>query len=574
MSAAKTEDRFDSWPVFLFILLALCFIGKVVLLYFTIDRGFDIGDEGDLLLMYRNYHFYSYNFFSKLSHSFFIRDLNPIYQYRVYKYLCDFYSCAFLAFSLSIWFHRSFSIHNPFSKVYLVAGSILFSLLGLGLSPYSPTQSYNDLTNVFMSSIIGLLLILLSMPKDTVIYVEIAICFVMGVILYFQTAVKMEISMILAAILIFILSLFPERKLLLRLGYMISILAGFGFVIIAFDPNPYQPVTADLKKEASYSIISILYLYISRDFYHLAFLAITVLCLYLRSLFKEEIYFFLILAIALPMMLGYYFYRVDLYNLQIDFQLCILASLLFLWYDQMRKADPAESPFKLSLKTEFLFFLIIMFPAILIAGTNSPLTEAFPLVSFPWFSLAGIIISWLWHSRPMRNYVLILSLCLMASSSYQFINNRILHPFMLKQNIFKSYITNPYLYNIKTDSVTIAFCGQMKELVGKNGFVPGDTIVTMGFTSGIAYMLEASMELTAFYLPDGWGDHYNCYCLSQLHRLPKFVILPTDQILKFDSCSQGHTKAQYDYLDSIFNPYANSYYKNRDMYLHVYKSKN
>ena len=108
------------------------------------------------------------------------------------------------------------------------------------------------------------------------------------------------------------------------------------------------------------------------------------------------------------------------------------------------------------------------------------------------------------------------------------------------------------------------------------GFQKGDTIVSMGFTSGLAYILDARMELTAFYLPDIWGDHYNCFCLKTIKSKPRFLILPTDQVIKYDQCMKGSTRElsiAYTYVDSIFNPYANSYYRNKDAYLRIYKSK-
>ena len=574
MNDSTTKPPYSSLSLFLIILLVLCFVAKCFLLFSIIDRGFDMGDEGDLLLMYRNSHFYSYNFFAKLSHTLFIKGANPISQYRRYKYFFDCYSAVFLSSCLAIWFYRSFASSPALSSRHLITCTVSFGLLGFALSPYSPTQSYNDFTNVFMSTVIGLLFILLSKGSGKSVYREYIICFVMGMAFYMQTAVKMEISIILGVMLFFAFCFIPVRKPLVKLLYILSFIAGFAFVIIAFDPNPYQPVTASLKKEASYSVIGILSLYLSRDLYHLVIAgSCIILCFVIRLYTKGSTLFYLI-AIALPLITVSLFCGIGIYDLQIDLQLCILISLIFLWYQKLA-FDTGSYPSSMGMhKNIFLLAFIFLLPLVLIAGTNSPLTEAFPLVAFPWFIIAGMLIWVLIQDGRTSAYTFILSLALISSASYQFIHNRVTHPFKLSESSFRNIVKNPYLYNIKTDSATVLFCGQMTGIMHRNGFRAGDTIVTMGFSSGIAYMLDAKMELTAFYLPDGWGDHYNCYCLSSLHHYPKFVILPTDQVGKFDSCFGRQRAGKYDYIDSIYYPYANTYYHNTDQYLRLYKFRN
>ena len=567
----------------IFTLVIVVFIGRLLIICFTIDRGFDFGDEGDLLLMYKEYQMYSYNFFAHISHLLYLPQFNPIIQYRVYKYLCDFLACNFLAWGIYFW-AQSLYIYND--RNYKIRGFLFilsFGLSGFALSPYSPNITYNDYTNLFMSLLVGCWLYLLSLQRAKKGWVtELLICILMGLVFYIQLAIKMEISLLMGVILLLSLLILSDRKVGIKLAYFAAMALGFHIINFvgffsggSFDPTSYQEVSGKLKQEALYSVRDILLNYWQNDAYHLLIILSFAFVFYLARFILKSIVakdFLSVTIAALISLTGAkLFLHLSFYQLQLDIQICALLALLTIWILNLYSGPDTSA---LSRKNIFALALLVLLPLLLIAGTNSPLSEALPLVSLPWFVCAGALLISLLQNLKTKTFAYSIIAVIVLSTSFQFWYNRVSHPFMLKQSIFENHTANKYLYGIKTDTATIAFCRNINELIVQHGYTKGDTIVSMGFTSGVPYMLDARMELTSFYLPDGWGDRYNCFCLKNIQSRAKFILLPTDQLLKTDAClsERGYSLlSNYSFVDSVYNPYANTYYHNQTPFLRMYK---
>ena len=150
------------------IVLFLFFSIKLCIALWAVNKGFDIGDEGFYLLSSKYYQSYeTFDYFFVFRKLFWWLPIGII-PFRLMRIVAEVLGALILSYSSYYWAlsERSIFKDNPPHFFFLFSVTALGGFMGM----YTRSFSYNELSNLLVYGIAGILMLLLSFPRKAVTY--------------------------------------------------------------------------------------------------------------------------------------------------------------------------------------------------------------------------------------------------------------------------------------------------------------------------------------------------------------------------------------------------------------------
>lgn len=514
-------------------LLLLAALLKVILIILTIDRGFDVGDEGFCLLVASNH--YDYGAFFGMITDF----LHPgkevtVIGCRLLKIFLDFLGLLILSWGA----FRYAAVFSGINERLLAFFSLtlLFGFLAFYIVPLSRTVSYNDYILLSLHGAFGMTFLGYTFGKKAFRNV----CMVLaGISLSFGLQNKLPSSVAALAILL-VLSFLqqsaspkPEYRqamedcLLMLTGYL-ALIAFYWLLLGTSDFIHYHISLYRFPKLIGYTPGNLMRLFIAGDWAVVKHLALTigstVLVLFAarKVTITERIgrsnVFAIIAAAAFAVI---YMQVLDFHPAFASIRYRILTLIVpavlgfaCLWLTADRNG-----------KKLWFALALLSIPFIAIAGSTSALIEGLSQRYGSWFVLCGIVLADGLSKRRFHGAYFLLACVLIVLLSVQFKKVLLDEPFMLRGTIWDQSVPMRF-QGIKVDAATHAYLDACTSVIMSNGFQPQDIVLAQNMKSGIPYLLDATMPVCPHYFCGDAFKRYSCYCLSHFlnnERL-KFVI--------------------------------------------------
>ena len=576
--------------------LAILNIIIIAVILKSLNKGFDITDEGGFLLSYQNVDIYRggiYNYhiiINKLT-----RFLNPgIIEYRFITLILTMISSLVLSFGFYKWGRFKYSKTN----IYL-SFIFIFSFISIGnfLIYFSGLQTIhnNTLTNFILQVNTGLILFLLSFhPKGLVkSKINILILLIIGILCAFSFFIKFSTGIIQVVVYqIFIYIYFKKRpsnnkyflSSILLVGFFIGLLLYFSFF------QRFNEWRFNFRNEylmlPDHSPLMLLNTYINDILYFFKFflkyfswllffpainIANKLYPNYFNFLYRKPFFnIFLIISFIIFSYEIYYFnfYRstfatspwINSYFYIIIICFIFLLLFSFLYNDKLLT--------KINYFHEILILLILAItPFIGAIGTANPIFLNVLSHAAPWFCI--ILVLFFYISKYIDNKI-ILSLFIIFPATItasQIIDGNIFKPYFSIFNFNKSNYFDqnqevrelPRLKNINIDIKTKKFLLELNHIFKKNNFknqypifgfhLPGIVYLLGGTSPGMPYYFNAKRDNNAF------------KAYKDINKLPVFLITednPINSELLMIMKNKGiNFPENFSYKGEVYFPYRN-----------------
>jgi hypothetical protein len=528
---------------------------KLVFVFWSVDKGFDIGDEGTFLLGYQYPDEYKYLFFFRaIRKLLFFVPLNLV-NTRIARNVLEIIST--LSISLSLGYY----IVNRSYKKDFIWFSLILGLLAIFNSPYSRAISYYDFGNA--GACIGFALLLAIVTEEKFSLVKIFWAFLFGVVVGFTAFMRPPTCVAMFLLLIIFISVFRSKNgaMLFAISLSSAIVAqglyihDFGGIIPFYDAAKLLTNMASLW---GYSFKSML-------FYHLA---IDFLPVFLLSLITFVIYKFikplsvkLILICIIQLLFTGLFLSGKKFCL--GWLNAVLISHLLIYYILNRSTHARD---------HLVFISLLALPFIISLGSEDSYLSA----TFSYWVPIYLVFAFICFVNPDPSTIWVMGYAI-ALSLIVFLNNQVFKPFGLTTPIYceteKTLINNEA---IKVSPIEKKFFEGINEiLINKCAYKKGDEILSLEFAPGIIYSVGGFSRFTAFY--HGYIYKPNCYFINKERpdSIPKpIIIMRGNQKNEILDCLPQSIKClneskfafdkTYQLAGSIPNPYSNT-----DVYLNT-----
>jgi hypothetical protein len=510
------------------VLLLAFFAVKLAVLLGTVDRGYEMGDEGYFLL--------------NLAHP--EAALPPFEIYRVFGALCA--GCevgvvearlariaAELAGSLAlvggvfVWARaRVF----PFGAVRF-SSFLAFGLLGSLLSVASRSLGYNDLSNLACYAATGAVFHLASQPPDARRR-RAAAAAVAGALVGVQLSVKFPTALLLAAVfsgvIVFGLRTLPRRERLALVGVHAGGLLAVAAAVVSLTGGA-EALAARLVVASRLPALT---------GYDPAALLVRAGQAEIPSLFHGSVFLLVFafaqhrarrrapgspdrarvraLALAAAVLLvGTAWLHAQFVHWLLVVLACLavgLPALLLAGFLRARRAGGA------------LLLVLFVLPFVLIAGTNVPITLRLPTHALPLFVLLAVLVLDLRSRSQGARFPAAVAALLVALTGVVFVRHHWLHPYGLGQSSAKQGFAVEGLPGVRVDLATQRFLRDVSSSLAEAGFRRGDPVIAFDYLPGLVHFLGGTSPRYNLYMFD--RPAYNCFNanLASVER-PPFVIL-------------------------------------------------
>jgi len=552
------------------ILLLLFLILKNIIVLLTLNKGFDLIDEGSHMLFYTNPSTYSETFHNYQYYvSLLPQQLIKVPYLRFLYWLLDNLSFAILSFGV----YRYVSSHTTFPIQANTLYFFLFTYSAVSLSVHDRIIGYTIINQFLSYSAFGFLFLYLSNNRARFLNVSIVL---LSPIFFIKVTTYLFLFLIVACVLIYF------RKVASYLKFMASVIISLclNFFLLCLK-NPNWPTDyiqgLRLGKLSGYgSIEMILYVYI----FEMVFISIAFLCSIIPFiLFKKNIllfkkYFFLWYGLSVFLLVLFFRifarkeYFVEHYSFSdSQFYYPLLLVFHFIFY----LVFSVYISFKTKIDGIFnnqtiLIFSMILLPFSLFLGSFSSVTMSFYSYTAPYLIVLFLLViaknkDYFNFSATQINFVVV------GFSSFLFclfLLVYVFYPARLLGSLFKQTYRIKEKPEIYVDrELQMFYSNSMNAL--KN-YEDVRRVCYIGNYAGLIYLLDKEQPGTNLYLSfeyypffDKMNIAYNQYFYSQYSKQLKESILLIDEgvstgnlydngngILDFNA----HLK-----VDSIKNPY-------------------
>lgn len=541
------------------ILLALVLIAiaaKLFLLFFLLNKGFEIGDEGCFLLalgqpndFYKEIH---------LQHQYLLR---PLFNLLGVNTFFVRLATLLLEISCSLILWRSIAWKASLNR--LSSLSLLFLIL-IGINNGITTNSifYLHLSNYISYLLIACLILFERFKKSQHPTWSLLIVFSIGILTGLWWFIKFS-SSVLAIILLAIYFFNQSRKWLYLKFLVMGIIVFANFYFLFFQtPRHYIENLQNgfyLIGLQGYNSLDILRSYLLFDVPCFLFFAFTGIFPFAISLYltnKPAISFWtglfiLISAIILTE-------NMPIFNFFPGYHLKIIHVLLYT-FSGLFFMHIVQSKRKV---LWLLWFLI--FPFVAAFGTAIPLQMSTMSYSLPIVAGIGLLI--LLSELSLRFKVVISALVtalLLSQYIYlQFFLNRLPHG-------FQGYITEQTEYlpqeGIYVSKPVKTFISNLNAMLCKVGYKKRDAIIALTDMPGVVYLLGGTSPSTHWYFsknttrkPEA-ANNLNCYHLNRIDYSKKnYLLILENTDPEILNCVKGFP-SNYTYLGREFSPYHKQY---------------
>lgn len=546
-------------PCLLFIALKICFA------FWSVDKGFDIGDEGFYMLGVKYAEEYKHIFFllavKKLTFFF---DPNLI-NMRIARNILELFASVFLSFSVGRY------VEYKTEKKGLVLYFVILGLLACLNSFYARALSYNDVANA--GGYIGFGILLRLVEKDKFSWFKILWALLFGIVAGYMQFVKPPLWLGLYVLLFLtIISLKLEKKwLLFSIAVICSIVINILYVLALGGYKKLYEIYVNLYPyftKLDYGIGNLLLYHSVFDL--LPLLLFTGLFVYLltktRNHKSKTVWFLVVHAIFFIL----FFFAVEPFRGYLNGVL-IATSVGFVI--SRRKTFDKNSI--------IVYISLVSLPGFISAGSADSVLMACFMHLVPVFLGIGVVVftlsDSLLYTKAAFLYLFLISL------SY-FARNQIFKPFGLSAPIYtcthEAQIAGQIL---KFNSAEADFFNGLEKIMDeKCHFKKGDEIISLEFAPGFIYAVGGFARFHPFYHP--YIYEANCFMLNQPRpdSLPKPIILTRSMAQsEIKEClphllgcldqSPLSFKTSYHLVDSIDNPFSYSgFYFNSGSKIYFY----
>jgi|GEM_PF-5263540 len=562
---------------------------SLVTILWSTNFGFDIDDEGCLLLLAKFPLESNYFIFKIQNATSLLLNFIPI-NIISYRIACVFFlSIGWLIFSIGSWLFLSKYFHDLVSSTLKwTYFSLLFtSVLLLFVFNYR-TLSYNSFNSVLVLLIVGVLFFHLHFLNNSKVLSTLSILFV-GFLFPFHFFVKFISCFSLIVAIVVILICFYWGNIKLLVWYMSSLIVGVVISILFilfilkdshsfFEPylNLFLSILGNSEYKGTHGSSFILQRYLNDIFIllvksvntgvvFLVFLNYFLVNLYKQGRTKAWTLYVPVLLFALII------YSFGLYKVSGELTYIYNSSKFYIFINLFLMSTIV--PFVSIRQTKYLlgkahliliFLFLLILPFIAAAGTSVSLIMHTLLNLTGWISVAFFFIIYL-SKKISKLYALVMYLCLVIVVFFHFIDGIIFSPHRLNAPLFKhEYIVKnmPILKGIKFDKETKLFFDEIKNVFEtKTNFKSGDYIIGLYGLGGVVYALDAVSPGNNLFL-NGYPSDVDMNCKALMSRKGKvsgaFLILDQEiseeTIMCLNQVGVDYPKG-YSLISKLYNPY-------------------
>ncbi len=504
------------------IVLGLLFIAKMIFIFWTINMGFDITDEGNYMLVYKfpdsdPYPFHEYQ-----------TVLAPVMKWfghsiiagRVLRILLE---CGGLTI---LWFGwmRYFSSAGAEGRVSLADKAVAFFFLASGtfLSLFPRTISYNDFTNFGMLATAAILFTILSPAKKIPTWALAGTGFVFAFLFF----IKFPPAILFFLVVTFCIG-FSSNRWKNFTAFFAGIISGtIAFFLIQGDPMSWpdrfvkgKEIVSLLGYDAERLVREI---YIP-DLFELSIKILPAVAVFLAASFAIRrngdeqkhawipfagaIAFFAILC-AIDNRNGFesltYAYRHSgsIYSGTVFLLLALMILVLFLF----RLMDRRKS-------INLLAAALTLLPFLGMAGTDTSFSVSIYAYVLPEFAVILFLLQRNFI-RPFPLNILIVAMGLFANSLFYY--HSAFHPYRLAEPLSEQTETCPQLPGILIDQSSSKFIEDVWTQLKLGGFKSGDPVIALSDMPGVVFAVGASSPGAPWYFELPHSDAYNCHHLRNV----------------------------------------------------------
>lgn len=508
------------------------FIIKLGVVLWAMNRGFELGDEGFLLLNTRYPlntppNFEIYKVLASLGIDL---DFKMIY-YRLINVVLELASALFLSWSVYRWGKRKIFRSVP-------GGFILFvciCLLGTFLSVMDRGLSYSYLTNYTTFFIAGALFYIASIPVGKApVRSMTAILLVIGMLTGFQLIIKYPAAILFILIVaVFLFLIFEGPSLKIRVYLLVAYIVGItaSICLIILSNQGLQPLLAkyrlshEINELLGYGVTDILMLYFYYDIashmnmallllsFGLAYFISRLIILKVIRLksHQAEISNVAALIIACSVLAyGVSVLHPEYVSSVLIFLFCTMLFIPCFMLIVYIRSEGLPNVFR----SLFMLLVLLLLPFINIVGSNVALTLKLPAHITALFILTAVLLLWLrFQKKQLVTYAVLLSMVTLTSC-YVFVQHRIYQPFGIPSPIFEQKYPVPELGGIKVDRDCAAFLQELDTQLHGAGYENGDPVIALNFMAGLVYYLGGYSPSFNFY--SLLYTDLNCYSLKNI----------------------------------------------------------
>jgi hypothetical protein len=557
------------------ILLLLLAAIKLAILVWSVDKGFEMTDEGYYLLWFHSAHLYApdmhlnYYYLVQLLFGWVDWDITTM---RIGGIVTEVGAVLALGWGLSKYLKAKLpELYSPaFVTVLLVGG---FAVLFTAEHPRS--LSYDSVTHLLTAIGGGLLLAWLSFnekPKGWQLIVFFAL---LGVILAAQFIVKFSSAILLAGLWASV-SLLAKRKrgtivlatlsTLLGMGLLFTGLFGTQISLSTF--LEYYRISYERISQLGYSPIDIvLKTYLAKDTVHFALNIGPALLIILGALFafknqetKKSIFRAMALGLGVFVMQAFLFptnYFPQWHYRFIDLLLLLIISGSYVAW-QFTTAGRAV--FILSL---------VLFALPFVCAIGSAINWAMSLFSYlpAWIMLVVVLWHYIGKQTGMRVWAEIVQYSIIIGSFLIFLQV-FLYPNYLPHGMAASMAAQTeqaVAYDpIKLDSPTAKFVNETEQLLTSNGFKPGNYLLALYDLPGLVYLMQGYSPQVPWYFGETTratvkeAVDNTCWHISEITETNVFVVKPVTVHPDVSNClssSKINFPTNYLKAGNVYNTY-------------------
>ncbi len=557
------------------LLLLILAAVKLAILAWSVDKGFEMTDEGYYLLWFHSAHLYAPDMhlnYYYLVQTFFGWVDWDITAMRIGGIITEVGAVMALGIGAAKYLKaRLPELYSPAMIAALLVGGFMATFN----AEHPRSLSYDSVTHLLMGTGGGMLLYWQSINKKPQRWQTIVFFTLLGIVLASQLIVKFSSAILLAALWFSISLLSPNRKQGKLIGYigvsigmlLLSVVL-FGTQISLTKFVEYYHISYERISQLGYSPIDIvLKTYLAKDTLHFiinigpALMVIfgTLLALK-KSTLEKRITWAMLIGIAVFVGQAFLFptnYFPQWHYRFIDLMLLLIISGSYITWRHSKASS------------SIVLLTLVLFTIPFVCAIGSAVNWAMSLFSYlpAWIMLLII----LWDNIQLHTGTRLWSGILKSGSiigcALVFLQV-FLYPNYLPHGMASSMFAQteqPLQHDqVKLDAPTATFVTQTKELLTANGFVPGNYILALYDLPGLVYLLQGYSPQVPWYFGETTratvkeAVDNTCWHINDITETNVFVVKPLaihPDVANCLSSSKLNFPDSYTLVGTVYNTY-------------------
>lgn len=517
------------------LLLTLIFLAtglvKLVIMIWSVNRGFDIGDEGLYMLSLKDPEQYSV-----LAHGHYLNFLLPIKEFtipisRSISIVLELLGGSIFSYGAYQWLQKKTTFHVPFFLLWSIVLAMSFQ------SILARCVSYNDIGYFAALSAGGMFLYGFSTIGGKQLLAWALSGFFAASCFVVKPPISISLGILFVLYLLVQYRSFGTKNIFKTIGSVaLGYLIAFGGLSIMYQGLGWMDVVTKVKGTAdllNYSPLDLVLMYLIYDGTpNLVFLGIGIALFFgLRFLLDRAIGKGIkpfIISLSSTLIVGY----ILIHYWSILLVLEERPVYFYLWSILISTiASLSYIPKHILRQNLVTLLFIIALPLTVIGGTNGYITESLFAFWIPWAAVIGLGV-WYLAERQSLPKAVIASVVVVLSLSAQFTYSKVLHPFGMPSDVTLLQQTQKVKGKdgLLVDTRTKIYFDTLQTIFHQNVLDNGVPIIALNYTPGLVYLVNGFSPGAPFYIYDSSFDTYNCHFMElskQKYGQPVFLMRST-----------------------------------------------